>query len=104
MTPAASDLEMIPSREELELLAELYHQMAYPTRLAILMHLLSGAACVCELAEAVDVSPSAVSHQMRLLRTAGLVRGNRRGRHVDYSLADDHVRDLLETGLEHVRE
>ena len=98
MTTAGED------REEILNLAELFHQMSDPTRLTILLRLLEGERCVCDLSEETDVSVSAVSHQLRSLRTAGLVRGRREGRHVFYSLADDHVRVLVSTGLEHVRE
>jgi DNA-binding transcriptional ArsR family regulator len=91
-------------RNELELLAELFHQASDPTRLSLLFTLMVRELCVCELAEASGVSVSAVSHQLRSLRSAGLVSRRKEGRHVYYRLADDHVRELLATGLEHVRE
>lgn len=90
--------------EEVEILAELFHQMADPTRLLLLMSMFSGEKCVCDLAEKTDVSISAVSHQLRSLRTARLVRSRRKGRHIFYRLDDEHVRDLVSKGLEHVRE
>lgn len=90
--------------EEIEVLAELFHQMADPTRLLLLISMFGGERCVCELAEKTDVSISAVSHQLRSLRTARLVRSRKKGRHVFYRLDDDHVRDLVSKGLEHVRE
>ncbi|NOQ23265.1 MAG: metalloregulator ArsR/SmtB family transcription factor [Candidatus Aegiribacteria sp.] len=90
--------------DEIKNLTELFHQMADPTRLFLLISMFSGEKCVCELAEQTDVSVSAVSHQLRSLRTARLVRGRKKGRHVFYSLDDDHVRDLVSKGLEHVRE
>jgi len=93
-----------PDTAETVSLAELFHQMADPTRLTLLLHLLDGDKCVCDLSAEVDVSLSAVSHQLRSLRTASLVRGRREGRHIYYSLADEHVRILVSTGLEHVRE
>ncbi|MFO8183913.1 MAG: metalloregulator ArsR/SmtB family transcription factor [Candidatus Aegiribacteria sp.] len=89
---------------ELGLLAELFHQMADTTRLELLTSLKKGEKCVCDLAGATSVSVSAVSHQLRSLRTARLVRSRREGRHVYYSLDDDHVSSLIQTGLEHVRE
>ncbi len=85
-------------------MAELFHQMADPTRLVLLMSLFSGEKCVCELAEQTDVSVSAVSHQLRSLRIAKLVKSRRNGRHIFYSLDDDHVRNLVSKGLEHIRE
>lgn len=93
-----------PDSEELFSLAELFHQMSDTTRLGLLICLLGEEKCVCELADQSDVSVSAVSHQLRSLRTARLVSGRREGRHVYYSLADDHVKALVSIGLEHVRE
>ncbi|MCK4807180.1 MAG: helix-turn-helix transcriptional regulator [Candidatus Aegiribacteria sp.] len=90
--------------EEVEVLAELFHQMADPTRLFLLMSMFCGEKCVCDLAEKTDVSVSAVSHQLRSLRTARLIRSRKKGRHVFYRLDDDHVKDLVSKGLEHVRE
>jgi ArsR family transcriptional regulator, lead/cadmium/zinc/bismuth-responsive transcriptional repressor len=94
----------VPDRAETEALAELFHQVSDPTRLRLLMELLDGERCVCDLAGETSVSVSAVSHQLRSLRTARLVLGRREGRHVFYRLADDHVAVLVTTGLEHVRE
>ncbi len=102
MTGTGEELQV--HTEEVEVLAELFHQMADPTRLLLLMSMFSGEKCVCELAEKTDVSVSAVSHQLRSLRTARLVRSRKKGRHVFYRLDDDHVKDLVSKGLEHVRE
>lgn len=96
--------DLTASSEELEMLAELFHQMADGTRLNLLLSLLEGEKCVCDLADRTSVSVSAISHQLRSLRTARLVSGRRDGRHIYYSLADDHVRTLVSIGLEHVRE
>ncbi len=102
MTDSGEELQA--DTEEIGVLAELFHQMADPTRLLLLMSMFSGEKCVCELAEKTDVSVSAVSHQLRSLRTARLVRSRKKGRHVFYMLDDDHVKDLVSKGLEHVRE
>ena len=102
MTGPGEDLQA--DAGEVRVLAELFHQMADPTRLLLLMSMFSGEKCVCELAEQTDVSVSAVSHQLRSLRTARLVRSRKKGRHVFYMLDDDHVKDLVSKGLEHVRE
>ncbi len=102
MTDPGKDIQAEPG--EVEVLAELFHQMADPTRLHLLMSLFRGEKCVCDLAEKTDVSVSAVSHQLRSLRTARLVRSRKKGRHVFYMLDDDHVRDLVSKGLEHIRE
>ncbi|RKZ01396.1 transcriptional regulator [Candidatus Fermentibacteria bacterium] len=90
--------------EEVELLADLFSQTSDPTRLKILLFLLSGEQCVCNISEMLDISVSAVSHQLRRLRTGGLVSRRKKGRHVYYRLADDHVRILISVGLEHIRE
>ena len=80
--------------------------LATPSRLLILSTLQSGPATVSELAEAVGMEQSAVSHQLRLLRNLGLVDSERRGRHISYSLFDDHVSELIAQAVfhaEHVR-
>jgi DNA-binding transcriptional ArsR family regulator len=102
--PVTRDVVPPPDVRETASLAELFHQMSDFTRLSLLLRLLEGERCVHDLSKEVEVSLSAVSHQLRSLRIAGLVTGRREGRHVFYSLADDHVRILVSTGLEHVRE
>src|SRR4051812_13917356 len=82
--------------------AESIQALATPSRLRILARLHGGAAPVNELAEAVGMEPSAVSHQLRLLRHLGLVVGRRDGRRVVYDLYDDHVGELLEQAISHV--
>lgn len=80
--------------------------LATPSRLLILTRLHGAPSTVGDLAEAVDMEQSAVSHQLRLLRNLGLVKSNRQGRHVVYSLYDDHVAQLIEQAIghtEHVR-
>ena len=80
--------------------------LATPSRLLILSTLQHGPATVTDLAEAVGMEQSAVSHQLRLLRNLGLVGSERRGRHIAYSLFDDHVAELLDQAVfhaEHVR-
>ncbi len=89
---------------EIESMGDLFFQASDPTRLSILLHLNVRSRCVCELAVEMGLSVSAVSHQMKKLRLSGLVSRRREGRHIHYSLADDHVRQLLLLGLEHIRE
>jgi len=103
MTDAALETGTV-NRDELVMLAELFHQMADPTRLGLLIALLDGEKCVCDLTEGSSVSVSAISHQLRSLRTARLVSDRRQGRHIFYRLADDHVRTLVSIALDHVRE
>lgn len=75
--------------------------LATPSRLMILGRLREGSATVGELAEAVEMEQSAVSHQLRLLRNLGLVDGVRQGRRIVYSLYDDHVAELLDQAIYH---
>lgn len=92
------------SDTEIQSLADLFGHASDPTRLRILMMLLQGELCVCSISDNLDVSVSAVSHQLRTLRAGGLVARRKQGRHVYYSLADGHVETLISVGLEHVRE
>ncbi|NLP04796.1 helix-turn-helix transcriptional regulator [Candidatus Fermentibacteria bacterium] len=94
----------LPSDEEVAELARLYSLAADPTRLKLLLSLLEGEKCVCELSASAGTSVSAASHQLRLLRSGSLVSPRREGRHIFYKLADDHVRAFLELSLEHARE
>jgi DNA-binding transcriptional ArsR family regulator len=82
--------------------ADTMQALATPSRVRILGRLSAGACSVNELAEAVGMDPSAVSHQLRLLRHLGLVVGQRQGRRVVYDLYDDHVGELLEQAISHV--
>lgn len=75
-----------------------------PTRLRILQVLMQGECCVGDVAERLSMEQSAVSHQLRILRDAGLIQYRRQGKLVWYSLADDHVYTLLAVGLQHVAE
>jgi len=83
-------------------LAELYKVFGDLTRVRILCALTAGEMCVIHLAEKLDMGQSAVSHQLRILRSAGLVRPRREGRTAYYSLDDEHVDMILEAGLEHI--
>jgi ArsR family transcriptional regulator len=82
--------------------AETMQALSTPSRVRILGRLRDGACSVNELAAAVEMESSAVSHQLRLLRHLGLVVGERRGRSVVYALHDSHVADLLEQAVYHV--
>lgn len=74
------------------------------TRLRIIWALDQGELCVCDLADTLGMSPSAISHQLSTLKIANLVTSHRQGKEVFYSLADDHVRSMLEAGIEHTCE
>ncbi len=82
--------------------AETLQALATPSRLRILARLQEGPCAVGDLAEAVEMEPSACSHQLRLLRNLGLVAGERRGRSIVYALYDHHVAELLDQALHHV--
>ena len=96
-----------PSPEQLDtdfagVVADTMQALAAPSRVRILGRLHAGACSVNELAEAVGMEASAVSHQLRLLRHLGLVVGQRDGRRIVYDLYDDHVGELLEQAISHV--
>lgn len=98
----AASLSSEPDIELLYDLSELFKVFGDSTRIRILTALISGEMCVLHIADRLGMGQSAVSHQLRILRAAGLVRPRRVGKTVYYSLDDDHVRGILEAGLEHV--
>lgn len=85
-------------------LAATFAVLGDPTRVRLLDALAQAELCVCELAELVGLTESAVSHQLRLLRSLRLVRSRRAGRMVYYALDDDHIRTLLQQGRKHIEE
>lgn len=92
------------SEDDAGRLAQLFKLLADPTRARLLHALLeAGELCVCDLAETIETPETSVSHALRLLRTAGIVRNRRAGRMIYYSLDDAHVRLLLDLSLEHLR-
>ena len=94
----------MPMEEELYDLAELFKVFGDSTRIRILFVLLEAEVCVCDLAEVLHMTQSAVSHQLRILKQAKLVNARREGKSVFYSLADDHVRTIIAQGREHIEE
>ena len=103
MSTALPELEPVPDPADVDRLAEIFQAISDPTRIRILYALSGQERSAGELALLLRLTPSAVSHQMRLLRSLRLVRKRRQGRHVYYALDDDHVVQLLRQGLEHVR-
>ena len=93
----------MPSQQEMETAAELFKVFGDPTRLKLLAALLGQEMCVCDLSDLLGISQSAVSHQLRLLRTSRMVKNRREGKSVFYSLDDDHVATILAQGMEHIR-
>jgi len=83
-------------------LAETFKALSDPSRVRIVSLLAKAELCVCDLAAALDMSQSAVSHQLRTLRDLHLVRWRREGRQIYYALDDEHVTDLFQRGLDHV--
>ena len=100
----ARALAMLPAAQTLSDLAELYKIFGDATRVRILYILLEEELCVCDIAEALGMTVSAISHQLRILKGAKLVKYNKVGKSVFYSLADEHVRLILAQGMEHVCE
>ena len=98
-------MERIPEKETMEEISELFKAFADPTRVHILMLLEQRQElCVGDLTEAVGLTQSAVSHQLRVLKASKLVKFRREGKVVFYSLADDHVSRILSQGMEHIEE
>ena len=93
--------EKLPKEEELYDLAELYKVFGDSTRIRILFVLFEAEVCVCDLAAALQMTQSAISHQLRILK---LVKSRREGKSIFYSLADGHVRTIINQGLEHIEE
>ena len=97
-------MEQIPNNETLDQIAELFKAFADSTRVHIMTLLIGQERCVNDIVDAVKISQSAVSHQLRILKQMHLIKFRREGKNVLYSLADDHVRTILQMGLEHVLE
>ena len=85
-------------------LAELFKVFGDSSRIKLLQLLMEGELCVCDMAQLLGMSQSAVSHQLRVLKAADLVKFRREGKAVFYSLADEHVRTIISNGMEHVLE
>lgn len=94
----------LPEDDTMLDVSELFKVLGDSTRCKILFVLLVSEMCVCDLSLLLGMSVSAVSHQLRILRQAQLVRYRREGKTVFYALADEHVRTLLSQGMEHVQE
>lgn len=96
--------EKMPEDELLYDLAELYKVFGDTTRIKILYVLFESEMCVCDIAQILNMSQSAISHQLRVLKKARLVSFRREGKTVVYSLSDNHVRTIIDQGLEHIEE
>ena len=96
--------EKMPEETELYDLAELFKVFGDSTRIRILFVLFETEVCVCDLAQALNMTQSAISHQLKILKQSKLVKSRREGKSVFYSLADDHVRTIIAQGREHIEE
>lgn len=96
--------ETMPAETVLYDLAELFKVFGDSTRIRILYVLFEAEVCVCDLASALNMTQSAISHQLQILRQSKLVKFRREGKSVFYSLADDHVRAIIAQGEEHICE
>lgn len=98
----AEDIESF--EVEIELMSNFFKMLSDPTRLKILLFLGQEEICVNDIASGINMTKSAVSHQLALLRTARLIKNHKVGKEVYYSLADEHVKILIEAAFEHVNE
>lgn len=92
------------SKELLVGLSEFYKIFGDPTRLRMLDALVNKPLCVNEISEVLDISQSAISHQLKYLRASNLVKSEKVGKNVYYSIADNHIETILKVGLEHISE
>ncbi|EFR30426.1 ArsR/SmtB family transcription factor [Eremococcus coleocola] len=96
--------DKMPQEESLYDLAELFKVFGDPTRIRILWTLNEAEMCVCDIAVLLNMTQSAISHQLRVLKQANLVKNRKEGKAVYYSLVDDHVREIFDQGLIHINE
>ena len=94
----------MPREETLYDLAELYKVFGDSTRMKILFCLFESEMCVCDIAQLLNMTPSAISHQLKILKNAKLIRFRKEGKSVFYSLADRHVETIINNGMEHIHE
>ncbi len=94
--------EVMLDAEKFDYMGELFKSFGDPTRLKVLYALSKAELCVCDIAELLNMSQSAISHQLRVLRNVRLVKNRKDGKTVYYSLDDDHVFSILNQGIEHV--
>ena len=94
----------LPDDDDLYDLAELFKVFGDSTRIRILFVLFESEMCVCDIAQLLNMTQSAISHQLRILKQSQLVKSRRDGKSVFYSLADDHVYRIINQGFEHIKE
>ncbi len=96
--------DTMPDETELYDLSELFKVFGDSTRIRILFVLFEAEVCVCDLAKVLNMTQSAISHQLRILKQNKLVKSRREGKSIFYSLADGHVRTIISQGLDHIEE
>ena len=94
----------MPPEEDLYDLADFFKVFADTTRIKILYVLLKQEMCVCDIAQTLEMTQSAISHQLRILKQMDLVKNRREGKTIYYSLADNHIVSILSQGMEHINE
>ena len=96
--------DKMPDEDKLYDLAEIFKVFGDSTRIKILYVLFEAEMCVCDIAQLLNMNQSAISHQLRILKQNRLVKSRRDGKAVFYSLADSHVRTIINQGMEHIEE
>jgi DNA-binding transcriptional ArsR family regulator len=96
-------LKTIPALDEIKQMADIFKALSDPSRLKIVLTILNREHCVCDIAKICSQTDSAISHQLRVLRTLKIVKNRREGKIIYYSLEDDHVISLINMSLDHVR-
>ena len=94
--------QQILSAADVAKISAVFRMLSEPTRMRIVLALMNGEMCVYHLAEATNSTVSGVSHQLRILRDNKIVKAKRFGKNVEYSIADDHVREIVKMGIEHL--
>ncbi|MBO4769713.1 MAG: helix-turn-helix transcriptional regulator [Clostridia bacterium] len=94
----------LPPEKEIDRLASFFSIFGDSTRIRILLVLADGEFCVADIASILEMGVSAISHQLRILKQAQLVRSRRNGKNLFYSLADSHVHSIISQGVEHINE
>ncbi len=102
-TVLAATADLLLNHEDAGRVAELFKALSDPTRVRIIGLLAHSELCVGDLARILEMTQPAVSHQLRVLRNLRIVRGRKEGRHVFYTLMDEHIHDLFDQGLAHIR-
>lgn len=92
----------MPSEDIISSLSEMFKLLSDPTRLKIVLALLSKELCVCDISEVVSITQSAASHQLRVLRQARLAKFRKDGKQIFYTIDDDHVETMIKLALEHI--